>query len=225
MWEMCHLRWPRRELFGLTGLLLLAAPACGSLSRSSAGLTLLPGHAARPALSRTLHPGLDPEAIAKVAESLVGKRRLFAHGQELELDSVGLVRAVFAAQGRDVFDAPAFFDPTRTGVEIVYQHAAIKGRLHAHLRPSKGDLVFFGRTRDANRDGVLDAVSHVGIVSAVAADGTATIVTTTMTKVVALPLDLLARDDAAKNGRLLTPAAPREPRSLAELFYTFATLR
>jgi hypothetical protein len=168
--------------------------------------------------------------IAARALSLVGKHELRGGGKAFEFDSVGLVRAVFADDGIDVFRAPAIVDPQRTGVEILYQYAAIHGRLHTRRVPGPGDLVFFGKTRDANRDGVPDTISHVGIVVDVKPNGTATVVTATMSRVLALPMNRLRPGDAQNesgeliNASLLTPASPDAPQLLSRLFYTFATL-
>ena len=169
-------------------------------------------------------------AVANHARGRFGKHELFGGGKQFEFDSVGLVRAVFASQGIDVFRAPAIVDPRRTGVEILYQYAALHGKLHTHRIPARGDLVFFGKTRDTKGDGVHDTVSHVGIVVDVTPRGTATVVTATMSHVLALPMNRLRPNDATDddgetiNAGLLTPASPTRPQLLSRLFYTFATL-
>lgn len=164
---------------------------------------------------------------ARHADSLVGKHDLAGGGKRFRLDSVGLVRAAYLEAGIDVFAAPAQIANDRTGVDVVYQYAALHGRFHLRRRPSVGDLCFFGKTRDADGDGALDAISHVGIVTAVAADGTASVATTGKSRVVTVMLNRYRPketvDEAGQvlNGRLFVG---REPVLTSALFYTFATL-
>jgi hypothetical protein len=174
--------------------------------------------------------GTRGEALAHYAETLVGKQRLISGDSELPLDSVGVARLVFLSQGIDLFNAPAFLDPARTGVDIIYQYAALYGRLHTSRRPKIGDLVFFGKTRDADRDGEPDPISHVGIVTQLSSDGTAKIVTASRAQVVTLSLNRLRPKDtedelqAPLNSRLFVGRAFNEPKPVSELFYTFATV-
>jgi hypothetical protein len=171
------------------------------------------------------------EAAAAYADSLVGTRDIEALGTRYALDSVGLVRAVFMTQGIDVFQAPALEDPARTGVDVIYQYAALNGRLHTSRKPRVGDLVFFGKTRDADGDGAPDSISHLGIVTALASDGTARVVTTTKSQVVAVSLNRLRprepKDElgAALNSRFFIGRDFAHPKLVSELFYTFATLQ
>jgi len=169
------------------------------------------------------------DAVAAYAQTLVGKRAITTGGGTYGLDSVGLVRAAFISQGIDVFQAPALSDPERTGVEIVYQFAALNGRLHLSRTPHVGDLVFFGGTRDADSDGEPDSVSHLGIVTELKADGTASIVTATRSQIVSVSMNRLRPKDGkdeldAPLNSTLHLARSRQGRLASELFYTFATL-
>ncbi len=176
----------------------------------------------------------DPQAafgdrIAANARKRIGQRELAGGGRRFAFDSVGLVRAVMAELSVDVFDVPAASDQERNGVDIVYQYAALHGQLHSDRVPAPGDLVFLGKTRDADGDGTPDPLSHLGIISRVDSDGTAEVVTTTMTGVVAVPFNRRFPDrlkDSAGhilNGRLVTALSP-EPQPLPDLFYSFAHL-
>ncbi len=171
------------------------------------------------------------EAAALFADKLVGARAIDTPQGRYAFDSVGLVRAAFMTQGIDLFQAPAALDAERSGVDIVYQFAALYGKLHMSRRPRVGDLVFFGHTRDADRDGEADSISHIGIVTAVAADGTARVVTASGTGIVAVSLNRLRPKDAVDeleaplNSRLYLGTNWRAPRLTSELFYTFATLQ
>jgi hypothetical protein len=169
------------------------------------------------------------ERVAAEARRFVGQRELRASGQRYAFDSVGLARAVFANLGVDLFATPAASDPERSGVDIVYQYAALHGQLHSLRVPEPGDIVFLGKTRDRDHDGQPDPLSHIGIVSQVAADGTANVITTTLTGVVTLPMnrrypgELHDAQGRTLNGRLLT-ALSAEPQPLSTLFYCFARL-
>lgn len=169
------------------------------------------------------------ERVAAEARRFVGQRELDAGAQRYAFDSVGLARAVFTNLGVDLFATPAASDSSRSGVDIVYQYAAVHGQLHSLRVPEAGDIVFFGKTRDRDHDGQPDALSHIGIVSQVMPDGTANVITTTMTGVVSLPMnrrypgDLHDKQGRALNGRLLTALSP-EPKPLTDLFYCFARL-
>jgi hypothetical protein len=180
------------------------------------------------ALAASVAP--NPQRVAAFAESLVGKQELLGGGRRFGFDSVGLVRAAYYQFGIDVFNAPAHADVDRSGVEVVYQYAALHGRFHLRRRPNVGDLCFFGKTRDFDRDGKPDAISHVGIVSDVAADGTATIVTAGRSRIVTLSLNRYRPKDAVDeagqllNGRLFLAGTRNEPKLASELFYTFATI-
>ncbi|MCC6810408.1 MAG: C40 family peptidase [Deltaproteobacteria bacterium] len=170
------------------------------------------------------------QAIAAYADSLVGKHDLSGGGRRFRFDSVGVVRAAFLQFGIDLFAAPAQLDIERSGVDVVYQYAALNGKLHLRRRPSVGDLCFFGKTRDYDQDGAVDTISHVGVVTQVAADGTATIVTAGRSRVLTLMLNRYRPKDAqdelgqALNGRIFVGTKNTAPKLASELFYTFATI-
>ncbi len=169
-------------------------------------------------------------AIASYADSLVGKPAPQGGGRNFTLDSVGVVRAAFLQHGIDLFAAPAAVAVDRTGVDVVYQYAALNGRLHLRRRPAVGDLCFFGRTRDLDQDGTPDSITHVGVVTAVAADGTATVVTAGRSKVVAMALNRYRPKDAedevgqSLNARMFLASGKGKSLLASEAFYTFATL-
>ena len=214
----------------LLGALTHCAEAFRSPSLGLTTLALTPPQARleRQAIFAAAAPQRDfGERVAAEARRYVGQRELDASGQRYAFDSVGLARAVFSNLGVDLFATPAASDPARSGVDIVYQYAAVHGQLHSLRVPEPGDIVFFGKTRDRDRDGQPDPLSHIGIVSQVLADGTANVITTTMTGVVTLPMnrrrpgELRDKEGHALNGRLLTALSP-EPQPLTNLFYCFA---
>ena len=107
---------------------------------------------------------------------------------------------------------------------------ALHGSLHTERTPPPpATSSLLGKTRDSDGDGTPDPISHLGIVTRVDIDGTAEVVTTTMTGVIALPLNRrypdLLKDGTGHllNGRLVTAMSP-EPQPLSDLFYSFAHL-
>lgn len=97
------------------------------------------------------------DAVARAAHSWLSE------GGHLDrADCSGFVEAVLATAGV----------PETGQVRTFWEVADREGRTHAH-RPSPGDLVFFDRTYDSNRNGrVDDTLTHIAIVLDVARDGT-----------------------------------------------------
>lgn len=120
----------------------------------------------------TLKPGNAKAqiAIADTASRLVGARVVRSGNRLITNDCAGVTRAVFLAHGIDLYEDSS---EQMTGVRRIYAHVRKHGRIHRGPEVSRGDLVFFDNTWDANNDGLEnDPLTHVGVIEALEADGT-----------------------------------------------------
>lgn len=107
---------------------------------------------------------------------VVTQARAFTQGAPLtvnntafEPDPVGFVRAAYWAAGVDLFDSDVYADTEATGMDVLWRTLAKHNGLH-DAQPKQGDLVFFDTP-----SGEAKAPAQVGIVEAIGADGTLTI--------------------------------------------------
>jgi hypothetical protein len=113
----------------------------------------------------------EGEALAAIARELLGRTVIIERGRRYPNECTGLVRAVYARHGVDLF-AGADSSTGGNGVAAIWRFARHHGTLHRD-DPRPGDLVFFSETYDRNRDGrVNDGLTHVGIVERTLPDGT-----------------------------------------------------
>lgn len=139
--------------------------------------------------------GFGPDAIVAAAQGFVGASSLEVDGTRFRWDCSGLVEAVMARAGGDYAGSSA----------DMYERARAEGVLTHRRRPKPGDLVFFDDTYDRNRNGRRDdPLSHVALVEAVAADGTATLIHLGSKGVVRIRMNLREPDIArTEDGRVL----------------------
>ncbi len=103
--------------------------------------------------------------------SLVGRKELVVHGVWYPSDCTGVVRAAYAFAGVDL--AYRFSRYAGNGVRRLYLTLRDEGLLYAVRYPAPGDLIFWDDTYDADRNGRADdEFTHVGLVTAVDAEGT-----------------------------------------------------
>ncbi len=111
-------------------------------------------------------------AIAKTAAKLVGAKTIKYKGRRIRYDCAGVTRAVYLANGIDLFKNPDR-DRRGNGTTLIYNHVRRYGRIHRGPKAHPGDLVFFNNTWDSNDDGrINDPLTHVGVVERVEEDGT-----------------------------------------------------
>ncbi len=111
-------------------------------------------------------------SVVRTAVGLVGERTIESEGRRITYDCAGVTRAIFLAQGVDLYQS-TLVTSQANGVRLIHRHVRQFGRLHRGPAVSPGDLVFFDNTWDANGDGTLnDPLTHVGVVEAVEPDGT-----------------------------------------------------
>lgn len=174
-------------------------------------------------------PTPSPAALVKEAKNRIGDTDLKLGPVEYAFDSVGFARLVYKTAGIDLFSTAAARDPSRYGVDIVYQYMALYGELDMGRTPRAGDMVFLGGTRDANHDGHPDAISQVGIVVDVDAEGTATIMTALQTRIGVIHLNRRYPDTAVTpsgktaNTPLVIPTTGK-PVFASRLFHSFARI-
>jgi hypothetical protein len=125
-----------------------------------------------PDCCRTAQATRSQAAIVKTAAGLVGATTVKSNGRRITYDCAGVTRAVYLAHGIDLYD-DGIQRGKENGVRLIYNHVRAHGRLHRGPLVRPGDLVFFDNTWDFNGDGIPnDALTHVGIVEQVEADGT-----------------------------------------------------
>lgn len=95
------------------------------------------------------------------------------HKSNYRRDCSGYVESVLGIMGHDF---PLFirtYDVHDSGVRLIYDYVSRNGIFHENKRPKPGDLIFFSKTYDLNRDRKLnDSLTHIGIVASVDRDGT-----------------------------------------------------
>jgi len=223
------------------GLLALAA-ACAS-SRSGQRDAPAVDAATIPVAQATLAPVAEPErpparppadapSTDPVQRMLTAARaELGKPGGREGIDCSTFVRAAYFAAGVDLYSEAS---PRDNGVQAMRRYVRRHGRLHRRRLPAPGDLVFFDNSYDRNRNRLLDdRLTHVGIVEAVLADGTALVLHSTNHGVVREPMNLRrphARTIAggepinAVLRRRTSHDSPRTPRFMSELFAGFGTV-
>ncbi len=186
----------------------------------------LPSESADTAEARALaQSDLNGERIARAAESKVGARSVNDPGQRFNEDCSGLTRAVFSAQGVDLFADGV--NPGENGVSAIYRFVARRGGLHEG-NPRPGELVFFRDTADSNRDGrENDGLTHIGIVTGVDPGGTVHLVHRNSQGIVRERMNLsLPERHKAESGDVLNDwlRGGARPRLMGELFVSYGRL-
>jgi hypothetical protein len=164
-----------------------------------------------------------------LARGLVGKPTIELNGRRYPDDCTGLVAALYAQLGVNLF---AEGQPWDNGVTAIYRFAQAHGRTYEGGRPVAGDLVFFQDTYDINKDGrTNDGLTHVGLVDEVGSDGTVTVIHRVNRGVVRYRMNLQwpARRHHPWTGEPINDSlrhgsAASHSRLTGELFAAFATL-
>lgn len=95
------------------------------------------------------------------------------HKHNYRRDCSGYVESVLGIMGHDFPMFIRTYDVHESGVRLIYEYVARNGVFHEEKRPKPGDLIFFSKTYDLNRDRKLnDNLTHIGIVASVDRDGT-----------------------------------------------------
>jgi peptidoglycan DL-endopeptidase CwlO len=169
------------------------------------------------------------ETVLATARGLVGQPRVTVKGRTYPADCTGLVEAAYSSAGVSLRSTSK---PGDNGVTALYRHAQAQGRVYTRGTPTPGDIVFFRETYDQNRDGRRnDGLTHVGLVDAVAADGTVTVIHRVQRGVVRYRMNL-AQPNAAKDARsgqvindtLRAPSAGKPFALTGQLFAAYATV-
>ncbi len=198
-------------------------PGSGPGSKKKAPVTVAARHE-----SVRLAPG-GREAVLATARSLVGQSRLVVKGRKYPSDCIGLVLAAYGQVGITFKGSALAGD---NGVTSLYRYAQTQGRVYTRGRPVPGDVVFFRETYDQNRDGRRnDGLTHVGLVDAVDADGTVTVIHRVKRGVVRYRMNV-ARKDVARDSRtgavindVLRPPGPGRRQVLTgQLFVAYGSL-
>lgn len=193
-------------------LIMIALGSCTTvpLSLARGGDTAGGGPIAPPA-ERPEAFGYSPDpaiaahqaAVAEAAHALVGSRRLVVDGTRYNYDCSGTILAIHAAAGTPL-DA-AFAAERGNGVARIYAIATSQPWVGAPQEyPAVGDIIFWDDTYDRNGDGRWnDELTHAGIVTAVAPDGTITYVHHHYRLgVVAETMNLMVPDDQTRNSAM-----------------------
>ena len=169
----------------------------------------------------------ERQRLADAALSLVGSRNIVVGGQSFPKDCSGFVRAVYASRGIDVYRTSRV-QSTDNGVRIIHKFSGDRGGLHRRVFPQVGDLVFFDRTWDRNKNGrdTDDRLTHVGIVEHVDDDGTVHFVHRITGGIVRQRMNLLYPDQHASKGKVINDWLKRggRDRLAGKLFAGFGTV-
>jgi len=215
-------RTPRQYLAPC--VFLAACAACIAPRSSLRAIAIEPAEeASRPA------EGVAPlDAVLAAARQTAGRSDPELDGRPVPADCSGYLRALFAHAGLDLLSEG---QPGDNGVRAIVRFVERRGRLHRHVLPAPGDLVFFDNSYDRNGDRRLnDRLTHAGLVESVLPDGTALVVHATNHGIVREPMNLLHPHDVSDGeGRAINAFlrrksagdSPRTPRLMSELFAGF----
>jgi len=172
------------------------------------------------ATSDETRPAPD-EVGAEVAEAAL---YYLDKGSGLErADCSGLIEAVLRRAGH----------PAEGRVKTFWADAQREGRAHFRRHPEIGELAFFDRTYDANRNGVVDDVlTHIAVVVDIEEDGTVVLVHHGSTSGISeLRMNLDHPDERSNEDRELNSpvrkkgyGAPDAPRLTGQLWHGFASI-
>ncbi len=162
-------------------------------------------------------------AIAKKYYGVSRRHHLMFKGKRFPFDCSGYVRGVYYAAGIDLFQENR---KNKNGCEIIYLTLQKKTRVFHEGLPLKGDVIFFDNTYDANRDGqVNDKLSHVGIVTAVDANGTVSFLHRSSRGIRKGYLNRSRPTDRKTNSYLRQPPYPKGLKKFAgELFSAYGSV-
>lgn len=171
-------------------------------------------------------------AIADTAARLVGARTVRSGNRFISYDCAGITRALFLAQGIDLYGGTP--SEQITGVRRIHAYISQHGRIHRGPDVSRGDLVFFDNTWDANDDGIdNDFLTHVGVIETVESDGTIVFISRTASAIERYRMNLRWPSSATADGRMVNnflrrkrPGDPPERAYLTgQLFASFGSLQ
>lgn len=153
-----------------------------------------------------------------------------SHHSKYRQDCSGFVEAVLKKMGHDVPEFTRSYDVRANGVRQIYEYVERSGRLFKKNSPSPGDLIFFSRTYDLNRDRRFnDLLTHVAIVTNVDRDGTITFIHILQKKIVTDFMNLHKPNTYEENGKILNSYLRRAQNNsssmlTAQLFDFFGSL-
>lgn len=163
--------------------------------------------------------------IAEGGPSLVGKKTLVVNGITYPNDCTGVVRAAYAFASMDI--AFRFDRYPGNGVRRLYSTLKDEGLLYSVRYPQPGDLIFWDNTWDANGNKLADdELTHVGVVMAVAEDGSIRYLHYNYSKGTVIErMNLMFPDDAVRdeegliNSPLRMRGSPKGPGSGSASLY------
>ncbi len=166
----------------LTGAAMLLIVSC---TFSESLLRLTPARPAPAGTTDTVRPEPDrpieadpASGLTKVqvllkegADRMIGERQLVVRGKRFNYDCTGTVLAIYYHAGIDL--AVRFGRYSGNGVNRLFRTLEDEQLIYTTELPVTGDLIFWDNTYDKNGDRAWnDPLTHVGMVTGVADDGT-----------------------------------------------------
>lgn len=146
----------------------------------------------------------DDYSKSEQEDTLIAIAHEQSRHSKYRLDCSGFVESVLLKIGHDVPEFTRLYDVHANGVRQIYEYVARSGTLFRSKIPKPGDLVFFSRTYDLNRDRKLnDPLTHIGIVTAVDKDGTITFMHVIQRKVQTDFMNLFKPNVYEESGKIL----------------------
>lgn len=107
--------------------------------------------------------------VVSIAKKLIGKKKIMVGEKKYPYDCSGFVCAVYKkALDITFFKLEHHSTKGKNGVDLIFTYLQEHGTLYKSGTPDEGDIIFFDKTYDINKDGSLnDRLTHVGIVEKV----------------------------------------------------------
>lgn len=142
-------------------------------------------------------------------------------------DCSGFVEKVLEAVGHDLQGFSKTYNLSATGVRLIEAYTSRTGTIFKDTKPEPGDLIFFSKTYDRNRNQKIDdSLTHVGIVENVQKDGTIEFVHVIRNRIRKGHLNLnLPETHKNPEGRVINSylrrAAPGRPSALSSHLFDY----
>ncbi|MCL2011854.1 MAG: C40 family peptidase [Cystobacterineae bacterium] len=165
--------------------------------------------------------------VVETAQASLGKKQIVLQGKKYPNDCSGFVNALYAQVGIDLMQTA---QPKDNAVTAMFRYAQVHGKIFKGGWPVPGDLVFFRNTYRLKTQRSSAALTHVGIVESMDADGTVYVIHRVQRGVVRYAMNLNEKKQTKNqhgkriNDYIRARQGSQPAKLTAELFVSYASL-